>query len=86
MVGSKFVLLAFIALCLLLSGAETREIGWARHTEQDPLCCINQQQFGTCETKEDDLRCEKMCIDNCRLNKGGGCQPVPSGAVCQCYC
>ena len=37
---------------VFLVGAESREIMWRG------LCCINQQQFGACDTKQDNDRCE----------------------------
>lgn len=66
-------------------GAETREIMWPGN-KLDSWCCINQEQFGGCDSKEDNQRCETMCLNGCGQNKGGGCQPVPSGSVCSCYC
>ncbi|KAH0855537.1 hypothetical protein HID58_045408 [Brassica napus] len=64
-----------------LVGAESREIMWSG------FCCIHQQQFGACDTKQDNDRCEKLCLHGCsRHNKGGGCQAVPTGSVCSCYC
>ncbi|RID73502.1 hypothetical protein BRARA_B00654 [Brassica rapa] len=65
MVDSKLVLLAFVAVSLFLSGAESREIMWRG------FCCINQQQFAACDTKQDNDRCEKLCLHGCsRHNKG----------------
>ncbi|CAF1886757.1 BnaC02g06590D [Brassica napus] len=85
MVNSKFVLLAFIALSLFLSGAETRDTVWSG-AELSSFCCISQPQLGACDTKQLNDRCEKLCIRGCSLNKGGGCQAVPTGSVCSCYC
>ncbi|CAH2072610.1 unnamed protein product [Thlaspi arvense] len=85
MVPSKFTLLAFIALFILLSGGEAREAVWSG-SKVNSLCCSEQQQFGRCDTKEADERCEQMCLAGCSLNKGGGCQAVPSGSACSCYC
>ncbi|KFK25882.1 hypothetical protein AALP_AA8G174600 [Arabis alpina] len=85
MVDPKFVLFAFLALTILLSGAEAREIIWPGN-KANPMCCTNQLQFGVCDSKEDDQRCEQFCLNGCTLNKGGGCQPTHTGTVCQCYC
>ncbi|XP_018469827.1 defensin-like protein 24 [Raphanus sativus] len=85
MVDTKFLLLAFIALSLFLSGAESREIAWPS-IELNSLCCINQEQFGACDSKQANDRCEKLCLHGCRQNKGGGCQPTSTGSVCSCYC
>ncbi|KAL1213077.1 Defensin-like protein 24 [Cardamine amara subsp. amara] len=87
MVSSKFVLFAILALSLLLSGTESRNVGWPSG-ESETTCCNNQPKFGPCDTKEDDQRCTNMCIDGCSVNKGGGCQPIDAapGSVCQCYC
>ncbi|XP_010492547.1 PREDICTED: defensin-like protein 24 [Camelina sativa] len=86
MAYSKIVIFAILALSLLLlSGAETINAVMRRSKFR---CCKNQADFGTCDTKEDDRRCEKMCLHGCSANKGGGCQPIDAapGSVCSCYC
>ncbi|XP_019090036.1 PREDICTED: defensin-like protein 24 [Camelina sativa] len=87
MAYSKIVIFAILALPLLLSGAETRK-AVLPGSELFKMCCKNQPEFGTCDTKEDDERCTQMCLDGCSTNKGGGCQPISAapGSVCSCYC
>ncbi|EOA22116.1 hypothetical protein CARUB_v10002673mg [Capsella rubella] len=84
MAYSKFVLYAILAVSLLLSGAETKTAVGHRLAK----CCNHQPQFGKCDTKKDDDRCTKMCMNGCSTNKGGGCQPILAapGSGCLCYC
>ncbi|XP_019089861.1 PREDICTED: defensin-like protein 24 [Camelina sativa] len=87
MAYSKIVIFAILALSLLLSGAETRN-AVLPGSELFEKCCTDLPEFGNCETKKDDQRCKKMCLDGCSMNKGGACQPISAafGPVCSCYC
>ncbi|XP_019058620.1 PREDICTED: defensin-like protein 22 [Tarenaya hassleriana] len=76
--GMKVVSFALLVVLLLCVDVEV--------ARGNSLCCNTHPEFGKCDTKDEEGKCNQWCLKGCSNGKGGWCKPLPRGKQCHCYC